>query len=112
MFNRLKCFLLSEKEIVDTVKKYKEEKIHVSIIKDFLGDLILIRTFTFLMFVPVSTFIFSVIIYGAVFFLSGIKITVWGITIMLLVPITLLFYMNITNTSIIITDLVRKFLLT
>ena len=37
MFNRLKCFLLSEKEIVDTVKKYKEEKIHVSIIKDFLG---------------------------------------------------------------------------
>lgn len=40
MFNRLKCFLLSEKEIVDTVKKYKEEKIHVSIIKDFLGDLI------------------------------------------------------------------------
>ncbi|AMR03341.1 MULTISPECIES: hypothetical protein [Bacillus] len=112
MFNRLKCFLLSEKEIVDTVKKYKEEKIHVSIIKDFLGDLILIRTFTFLMFVPISTFIFSVIIYGAVFFLSGIKITVWGITIMLLVPITLLFYMNITNTSIIITDLVRKFLLT
>ncbi|MFB6433738.1 hypothetical protein ACFCVN_23375, partial [Bacillus thuringiensis] len=112
MFNRLKCFLLSEKEIVDTVKKYKEEKIHVSIIKDFLGDLIIIRTFTFLMFVPVSTFIFSVIIYGAVFFLSGIKITVWGITIMLLVPITLLFYMNITNTSIIITDLVRKFLLT
>ena len=64
------------------------------------------------MFVPVSTFIFSVIIYGAVFFLSGIKITVWGITIMLLVPITLLFYMNVTNTSIIITDLVRKFLLT
>lgn len=112
MFNRLKCFLLSEKEIVDTVKKYKEEKIHVSIIKDFLGDLIIIRTFTFLMFVPVLTFIFSVIIYGAVFFLSGIKITVWGITIMLLVPITLLFYMNITNTSIIITDLVRKFLLT
>ena len=64
------------------------------------------------MFVPISTFIFSVIIYGAVFFLSGIKITVWGITIMLLVPITLLFYMNIINTSIIITDLVRKFLLT
>ena len=31
---------------------------------------------------------------------------------MLLVPITLLFYMNITNTSIIITDLVKKFLLT
>jgi len=112
MFNRLKYFLLSEKEIVDTVKNYKEEKIHASIIKDFLADLILIRTFIFLMFVPISTFVFSIIIYGAVFFLSGIKITVWGITIMLLVPITLLFYMNITNTSIIITDLVRKFLLT
>ena len=61
------------------------------------------------MFVPISTFIFSVVIFGAVFFLSGIKITIWGIAIMLLVPITLLFYMNITNTSIIITDLVKKF---
>ncbi|PGS33469.1 hypothetical protein COC58_28720 [Bacillus cereus] len=59
MFNRLKCFLLSKKEIVETVKKYKEEKIHVSIIKDFLGDLILLRTFIFLMFVPISTFIKS-----------------------------------------------------
>lgn len=35
MFNRLKYFLLSEKEIVDTVKNYKEEKINVSIIKIF-----------------------------------------------------------------------------
>ncbi len=35
MFNRLKYFLLSEKEIVETVKNYKEEKIHVFIIKDF-----------------------------------------------------------------------------
>ncbi|MEC2445639.1 hypothetical protein P9Z54_00735, partial [Bacillus cereus] len=112
MFNRLKYFLLSEKEIVETVKNYKEEKIHVFIIKDFLGELILIRTLIFLMFVPISTFIFSVVIFGAVFFLSGIKITIWGIAIMLLVPITLLFYMNITNTSIIITDLVKKFLLT
>ncbi|WP_259415805.1 hypothetical protein [Bacillus toyonensis] len=112
MLNRLQYFLLSEKEIVETVKNYKEEKIHFSKRKKTLGDLILIRTFIFLMFVPILTFIFSVIIYGAVFFLSGIKIIVWGIAIMLFVPITLLFYMNITNTAIIFTDLVKKFLLT
>ncbi|QWU45264.1 hypothetical protein [Bacillus sp. NP247] len=112
MFNRLQYFLLSEKKIVETVKNYKEQKMHFSIRKKILGDLILLRTFIFLMSAPILTFIFSVIIYGAVFFLSGIKIVVWGIAIMLFVPITLLFYMNITNTSIIITDVVKKFLLT
>ena len=58
MFNRLKCFLLSEKEIVDTVKntRRKNTRFHN---KRFFRDLILIRTFTFLMFVPISTFIFQ-----------------------------------------------------
>ena len=112
MFNRLPYFLLSEKKVVETVKSYKEEKLHFFIRQKFFWDLIIIRILIFLMFVPILTFIFALLIYGAVSFLSGIKIIVWGITIILLLPITLLFIMNITNTSFIITDLVKKFLLT
>jgi len=108
MFNKLYSYLLSERYIVEALKVHKEDSLQYFIRKKYCRDLILIRFLMFVIFVPISIFIFALIIYGTSSFFAGINMRAGDITILLLVPVTLLFFMNITNTSIVMIDSIKK----
>lgn len=109
--HRLYDYLLSEKRIIDHLKIRKEKSLQSFTRMKCFWHLLFIRLLLFLIFVPVSSFVFAIIIYGSISFFCTIKMIVWDITMILFMPITLLFFMNITNTSITIIDLIKKFFL-
>ncbi|AAY60326.1 hypothetical protein I6G76_00205 (plasmid) [Bacillus cereus] len=112
MFKKLYHYLLSEQEVVEALKIHKEESLQFFIRKKYCRDLILIRFLMFIIFVPISIFMFALIIYGVSSFLVDINMGAGDITLLLLVPVTLLFFMNVTNTSIIMIDSIKKTFIT
>ncbi|PEQ56896.1 hypothetical protein CN470_29375 [Bacillus cereus] len=119
MLNKIYAYFMLEEGLVDYFKakemsnneKYDEGEINNFIFDKIFWKLIWIRSLIFLIVPILCSFISLIIIILSSHFLGVIKIDFGGLVIILSAPIFILFLINITNTSIVMFESIKKFLL-
>ncbi|MGF9814386.1 hypothetical protein [Bacillus toyonensis] len=116
MLNKIYAYFMLEEELVNYFKakeisnneKYDEGKIDNLISDTNFWKLIWIRSLMFTIVPILCSFISLIIIILSSHFFGVVKIDFWGLVIIFSAPIFILFLINITNTSIVIFESIKK----